>query len=86
MSAEIEYIRITGMEYSAKQCLSCKQGWSQAGADRCSLCGANSYLEEVGSKVKMLICKPCPEGYYSEPGSIGENSCFSMRNCTVDDI
>ena len=46
MSAEIEYIRVTGMEYSPKQCLNCKHGWSQPGANKCSLCGTNHYIEE----------------------------------------
>ena len=54
MSAEIEYIRVTGMDYSPKQCLNCKKGWSQAGATKCSLCGANHYIEEsVGEAGKQ---------------------------------
>lgn len=27
-TAEIEYIKITGINYAAKECLKCKQGWS----------------------------------------------------------
>jgi hypothetical protein len=28
MSAEIEYIRVAGLEHSPKECLPCKFGWS----------------------------------------------------------
>lgn len=80
MSAEIEYIRVTGMDYSPKQCLNCKKGWSQPGADKCSLCGANHYIE-VDNSTNENLCKSCPEGYTSEPGSVGADSCASMRPC-----
>lgn len=84
MAAEIEYVKITGMEYNPKQCLKCKQGWSQIGSDRCSLCGAKSYIELSPDKVQL--CKPCPPGYTSAPSSIGLGSCEKMRPCNKSDI
>ena len=34
----------------------------------------------------QLNCKPCPEGYTSEPGSVGLDSCISMRPCVLTDL
>lgn len=81
MSAEIEYLKVTGLEYSAKQCLSCLSGMSQAGSDRCSLCEANEYLDKSINK-----CMKCDDGFYSLPGSVGSSSCLRMKPCSNSDI
>lgn len=36
MTAEIEYLKLEGTKMSAFECITCKEGWSKAGSDRCS--------------------------------------------------
>lgn len=73
MRAELEYLKITGLSYAAKECITCKKGSSEAGSSRCSLCAANYFSDNSGAETK---CTKCPTGYFSYEGSVGKESCL----------
>ena len=74
--AKIRSIEVRGSDYADLYCRECPVGHSGAGSDICLDCEVGSYLYQVTS-----ICKECPKGTTSKPGSIGVESCFEPEAC-----
>ncbi|OMJ70435.1 hypothetical protein SteCoe_31596 [Stentor coeruleus] len=75
----IKEIQIRGTEHAAYTCLPCANGKSTKGADECLHCEMGSYLDDK-------ICKKCPYGTTSLPGSADILDCYKLKNCTVLDF
>ena len=73
--AEIESIVVRGRHSNRlTECYPCWLGHSKAGSGECQLCPANSFFH-VDEMEGEHFCAPCPPGYYSPKGSVGEYSC-----------
>ena len=49
VAAEIEFIRIKGIQHSDRQCHRCKNGVANLLADRCDQCRVNEYLDDLAA-------------------------------------
>ena len=87
LEAEIEDIWVTGRHQTdVTRCRPCRLGQTlKGGAAVCEACDRNEYylLEERDSTNDVIDkgCRPCPEGTYSRPGSVGPDSCRDLRPC-----
>ena len=79
LSAEIEWIKITGVKLFNNKCQKCLRGTSNKAKNRCEECGINEYFEDGR-------CLKCPFDKYSYPGSIGESSCIKKQPCGPKDM
>lgn len=76
VEVQIRSIKIRGTKYADFECKQCENGHSPAGADTCIYCEVGSYLEEQSG-----ICKKCPDGTTSYPGSKFIDQCFEAPIC-----
>ena len=86
MEAEIESITVRGRHSNRlTACYPCNLGHSKPGSGKCELCPTNSYFF-VNEANAEYYCAPCPKGYYSAQGSVGETSCKQRRPCDEGDL
>lgn len=77
--AEISVLSISGSEYSSKDCYICPAGGYEEGRSTCEGCGPNEYWSDI-------VCKKCPDDYYSLPGSVGISECKMRKKCLENDF
>jgi len=82
LSAEIEYIKITGVKGMNKECQTCHRGVASESRDRCLMCGANEFLDEDSYPPS---CLSCDDDEYSPPGTIGRLGCIPRPTCRDED-
>lgn len=75
---QIKEIEIRGTEYASYYCDDCIKGFSVQGADSCVVC-------EIGTYLDGGVCLLCPDGTSSAEGSVGLESCETLKKCTQND-
>lgn len=78
--AQIRSIKVIGTKFADFECKKCQSGHSPAGSDFCTYCEIGSYLDELSG-----ICKACPQGTTSYPGSQSIDQCFEALICKDSD-
>jgi len=83
LAAEIEYIKVQGIQYAQKECRKCHMGVPNFDQSRCQPCLQNQYLDDLAAEGGE--CENCPAGTYSAPGAYGISDCIKREPCTEDD-
>jgi hypothetical protein len=81
LSAEIEFIQVSGVRPTVRNCQQCLRGVPNADQSRCIPCEQDRYLDP-----ETASCRSCPNGYYAPDGAIGEESCLERPPCEQDDV
>ena len=76
-TAAVGYLRLSGVQHSAKECSVCTSGYSNPGSDGCSLCAPNTILSSFPPQ-----CLPCPPDSYSLPP---QSQCTVRLPCSSSD-
>ena len=83
LAAEIEFIKITGVSSSTRECKKCNKGIANMQQNRCVTCGPNEYLDDLAAAGGE--CKKCSDSTYSPSNSYGADSCLPKLPCTSQD-